>query len=102
MSKSGTKSTENESKSCKFQKEWLENYSWIEEVEGNPQKAKCIWCLSTISIGSRGVSDLTKHMETAKHKAKASDKAGSKPITHFLKGIQILIIVKHYYISIDF
>lgn len=38
MSKSGAKSDENERVPCKFQKEWLKTYTWLEEVKDNPQK----------------------------------------------------------------
>lgn len=90
MLKSGAKSRakgdENKRVPCKFQKEWVETYTWLKEVKDNPQKAKCTLCPSTFLIGSRGISDVTKHMETAKHKGKVADQAGSKSIVLFAKG----------------
>lgn len=86
MSKSGAKREENERAPCKFQKEWLETYIWLGEIKDDPQKAKCTLCPSTFSIGSRGISDVIKHMDTAKHKGKTADKAGSKSIAQFVKG----------------
>lgn len=80
---------------CKFNKKWLKLFQWVREVDDDIHKAYCKVCKSEIKIHVGGVTSLTQHKNTAKHKTKVMKKAALKQnstgmYTHKIHSYRIL------------
>lgn len=70
---------------CKFNKEWLSNYAWLEEVSERPDKGYCKLCNSTITIGSKGIAAVTQHRDSRTHQGNENAAANTVSIDRLLQ-----------------
>lgn len=64
---------------CKFKPEWKKIYPWLHDVPDDLNKAKCKTCNKVCSISNGGISDVTKHQGSYKHKT--TEEAASTSVT---------------------
>lgn len=55
---------------CRFNKEWVNEYKWLEAINADKSRAKCTICNKDFSIGNKGISDEKQHMQSGGHKMK--------------------------------
>lgn len=71
----------------KFNKNWLNTYRWIKEVDDDIYKAHCNLCKRTIKIDVGGVGAVKLHQNTAKHKTLSLKMARDEPLKQYSTGI---------------
>lgn len=70
---------------CKFNKEWLKIYDWIEEVKDDKDKAKCKLCNSMFSVSNKGHASITQHRDTTTHRNNANAAAKTVAIDNLFQ-----------------
>lgn len=71
----------------KFNKNWLNTYPWIREVDDDIYKAYCKLCKRQIKVDVGGVGAVKVHQSTAKHKALSSKAARDEPLNRYSTGM---------------
>lgn len=85
--------TANKSKyKCKFNLDWKKEYTWLQENKEDVHKAICTLCGKKcgFSIGNGGITDVTKHEGSDRHKeaAIAASKTKTMPMM-FQSNVQL-------------
>lgn len=70
----------------KFNKNWLTQYRWISEVDGDIYKAHCKLCKKSIKVDVGGVGAVNVHRNTAKHKALSCKFSRAEPSNKYSTG----------------
>lgn len=72
----------------KFNKNWLNTYPWISEVDDDIYKAYCKLCKRSVKVDVGGVGAVKLHQSTAKHKALSAKFARDEPLNRRSTGMQ--------------
>lgn len=65
---------------CKFQKDWLAEYKWLEQVKNDTEKAKCKLCNKGFSVANKGIANVKQHQQTSTHQSKENAAANTVAI----------------------
>lgn len=52
---------------CRFNKEWLAHYQWLEELKDNKEKVWCKLCKKDFDISNKGIAAVTQHAKAKTH-----------------------------------
>lgn len=67
---------------CTFNDELQKKYPMFKKGK-NDWDVECLICSSNISIANKGISDITDHLNTQKHKSNSKNQASTSSITTF-------------------
>ena len=65
---------------CKFNADWIQEFSWLGPVNGDKHRGWCSKCMSSLSV-KKGRSDLRKHGLTPLHIKNEKSVTAPNPIT---------------------
>lgn len=69
---------------CSFQVEWKNKFKWIQEVEGDRNRAYCKLCQYSFNLSNMGFRAVTSHEAGKKHQLRKKSVASSQSVINFL------------------
>lgn len=65
---------------CAFNKEWIDEYSWLQEVKRDKFKGSCKLCKKEFSVSNKGIRDVKQHADGKTHIDNETAAAKTVPI----------------------